>query len=118
MGQITSCDESERGWYIPPLSIVVTIVGGALLILLAKGIKIFKKNLKKRNRSKIPHQEIALQADQEELQEENKGCLMKVQDWAAFFISGQSKFGGILVRHYLKFCNFQNDKNIVARNYS
>ena len=96
------CNEQERKWFYPIISIAGIVIGGALLILAVRGIGLLRKK-RKHFRRRTVQQDIELKDKKEneetakDLEEENLGFNARVQDWASNFLSSNSKFGSISV---------------------
>ena len=90
------CDVNERLWHIPVISIGATVIGGAIIIVAIRGISWLNKKIKRFHHSATT-QENLIQTGFADIERQNAGYLTKLQDWAANFISSNSKFGSILV---------------------
>ncbi len=94
------CDLNS-GWYLPSTSIATTFFGGLIIILSFRFILYIKTELKRRATIKNKEEDEKSNPDNEEKpkdQDKKKvNCFTKMQDWAAYFISGKSKFGKPLV---------------------
>ena len=90
------CNENEKFWYIPLISIGATVIGGAIIILAIRGI-IWLLRLLKRRYGNI-----------KKIEEPNIYSTLDIQDWAANFISSNSKFGSFLVFSLPSMENFVN----------
>ena len=94
------CDSTENQWELTVFTIGSIFFGGIFIILSVRIINSLIKRLQKRRQS-FENENLQKEEnlDMEEIEEAeiSIGKLQKIQDWAADFLSGKSKFGKPLV---------------------